>query len=87
MAGLDDPNLPFAVVLSYPAYASPLLSNWLLGISFSGGDATAGGMGALERFQAASTGTILHCELPMHPRFVSRSAEEVLASVDEPVQR
>jgi hypothetical protein len=87
MARLNDPHLPFAVMLSYPAYASSLLSKWLLDISFSGGEDATGGVGALERFQAASTGTILHCELPVDPGFVSRSVKDVLATTDQPVQR
>jgi len=87
LAELEAGGPAFAVVLSYPAFAAAAVSAWLSQATFEGGRSVDGGVAALTRFHAAGAATLDRCDLPTCQRFVTRSAAEVLAAVDRPVQR
>lgn len=87
LAELETTRREFAMVLSYPAYASEPVSTWLSRLAFEGGDHATGGVAALARFRAAGAATLDSCDLPIQARFSSRPAAKVLATVDRPVQR
>jgi hypothetical protein len=76
-------DLPWAVVLSYPQHASALASAWLSRLGFAGGDGAASGV----QVTSDSALVVEHCRLQCDRRLAPRSKEEVLARVDEPVQR
>jgi len=84
LANLDPPH---AVCLVYARSASTMVSSWLLAIGFRGGDRVFGGQEAAELRNAATTDPIASAALPAASQYASRTRQQLLARVSEPLQR
>ena len=80
-------GLPQCTVLVYPAEASDRVGRWLQAISFAGGDQVEAGPAKAEYFADGSAGELEHVAIAPDARYHSRPPAEVLASVDQPIQR
>jgi len=87
LVDLIDIDPPHAVCLLYTQPASTMVSDWLMAVGFAGGERVIGGPEA-ERIRAEAGGEpIASVLLPAQIRHVSRSRDEVLATIHEPLQR
>ena len=80
-------ELPECTVLSYSAEASDRVGRWLEAIGFAGGDQVEAGAQFADFFAKADTIEHDHLAIAPDPRYHSRPAAEVLASVHKPIQR
>jgi hypothetical protein len=87
LAEVDAFDPPHVTALLYPAAASHALAGWLNRSAFNGGDRAVGGIDAHAEVKAAQDAPIDKCDLPTVIDYQDRSAEEVLRTVDRPVQR
>jgi hypothetical protein len=78
---------PHVTALTYPAASSLAVSGWLTGIGFDGGDRVIGGTDVQATLAGVAGLTIDSCRLRALLDYEDRSAEEVLASVENAMQR
>ena len=79
--------MPECTVLSYSAEASDRVGRWLEAIGFAGGDQVEAGAQLADYFDRPDTFEHDHLAIAPDPRYHSRPAAVVLASVHKPVQR
>lgn len=85
MVGAFDPS--HLTALLYPAAASHALGGWLNRCGFDGGDRVVCGIDVHAELVASDTPRIESCALPTLIDYHDRSLEEVLQTVNEPLQR
>jgi hypothetical protein len=78
---------PHVTALAYPAASSTAVSGWLTAIGFEGGDRVVGGIDVHATLAAAGGLSIDSCRLRALLDYEDRSAEEVLAAVQNALQR
>lgn len=78
---------PHVTALTYPAASSTAVSGWLTVLGFEGGDRVVGGIDVHATLAGASGLTIDSCRLRALLDYKDRSAEEVLATVENALQR
>ena len=71
----------------FPRHANAAVAAWLARINFSGGDVALGGPDLLQSYRESSGTPVASCALRCSMDWTSRTAEEVLRAVREPVQR
>ncbi len=87
LARIDSFELPHVTAVLYAASATSLMATWLSSIGFAGGDHVIGGVDACAEFLGADRVGIDSCDLPASADCRDRTVDEVLSSVDVPVQR
>ncbi len=80
-------NGEFVVALVFPAEYEEEIGQWLLEVGFRGGDRVEGGISHVSNYYSEANETIERVQLWSRPANVSRTAEEVFASVRRAVQR
>ncbi len=85
LAKYDDDK--FLVALIYPAEYDDEVSAWLLEQGYKTGGAAEGGTGAVQRYYAAKVEVLERHQLFSRPDMISRTGEELLASLKSAVQR
>jgi hypothetical protein len=78
---------PNATLLEYPRSASTLISAWLCGTGFAGGDEVRIGGNWWNQLHEQSWVRVADCRLPGRMNHRDRTPQEVLQSVDQSVQR
>lgn len=87
LARVPDFRPPHVTALLYAAAASAVLSGWLNGCGFAGGDRVIGGIDAHDALIGARAVRIDSCQLLALMDYRDRSPDEVLNAVDRLVQR
>ena len=87
LAEVHDFRPPHVTAMLYPAAASAVLSGWLSRCEFDGGDRVIAGIDAHDAFMTADALRIESCQLAALLDYTDRLAEEVLRTIDRPVQR
>ncbi len=87
LAKLYDFDPPNVTALSYPAGASTAMSGWLTAHAPHAGDSVIGGIDAHGALAGSDGVHITSCQLPSVISVADRSVDEVLRTVDEPLQR
>lgn len=77
----------YAVVLTYPATASSIFARWLDDAHYRGGSTVLAGPQVIRETGGANLIRLASTALRAKTGYSDRSAEEVLRSVDRPVQR
>ncbi len=77
----------FATCMIYPAEYEQDIASWLLAVGFDGGDRVEGGISHVADYQQESVDILDRRQLWPQGSHISRSAEQVLASVRTAVQR
>jgi len=84
---LPDQNHPHAVSLTYPRAAGPAVTTWLQSANFTPGETAIGGAEAKNLRRQAPADPIASANLPSQSQHSSRTREQVLACVHDPLQR
>jgi hypothetical protein len=87
LALLDAFDPPNVTALSYPASATTVMAGWLSENAADAGDRVIGGIDVHSRLTASDGPRIASCRLTSRIGYEDRSTEEVLQTVNEPVQR
>jgi hypothetical protein len=77
----------YVTALIYPAEYEDEVAQWLLSINYMGGQIVEGGISHVSNYYAQQVKILERKQLWGQPAVASRSAEEVFATVREPVQR
>ena len=78
---------PHATALIYPVAAAPAVSGWLADVGLDGGDTVIAGADVYRSFLADGEVQFPSEVLPSQLDYSDRSAEQVMRTVDLPVQR
>lgn len=87
LADFAEVEPPHVISLTYMQAASGHLSAWLGRIGFHAGDRVFGGPRLLATYQAASPSPVAQCLLATAIEHQSRKLDELLAALDQPIQR
>ncbi len=87
LARLYDFRPPEVTALLYPASATRVIAAWLDDSRFAGGDRVNAGIDVHSAFMQAEGVRITSCRLPALMDYGDRPVEEVLRSVQAPLQR
>ncbi len=87
LAKLEGADPAYVSIIIFPAEFTHDVSDWLHEIGFEGGDVVEGGPSQVSEYYQASPLVIDRHQLWSASSGASRSPQEVLASVHEPVQR
>lgn len=87
LADFDEVEPPHVICLTYMQAAAAVLAAWLNRIGFHAGDRVFGGPRLLSQYQAASPSPIAQCLLATAIDHESRGLDELLAALEQPIQR
>jgi len=87
LADFDEVDPPHVICLTFMQAASGHLSAWLGRIGFDAGDRVFGGPRLLAEYQAVSPSPIAQCLLATAIDHQPRGLDELLAALDQPIQR
>lgn len=77
----------YVVALVYPAEYDDEVGRWLLDLGYEGGDWVEGGISQIGEYHRQAKEILQREQLWSHPSRSSRSREEVLRAVGQPLQR
>lgn len=87
LCDFDDFQPPHVLSLTFMQSASGRLSAWLEQVEFNPADRVFGGPRILAQYQAAAPQPIAQCLLTTTVDYASRDVDELLAALDQPLQR
>jgi hypothetical protein len=87
LADIAELDPPHVLALIHPRHAGDAVAQWLTAIGFDGGDLAMGGGEVLALYRGYGPSPIARCVLQGDTASVSRSKQQVLDSIHEPIQR
>lgn len=87
MADIAELEPPHVLALIHPRHSADAVAQWLTAIAFDGGDLAMGGGEVLGLYRGYDPSLVARCVLQGDPAVRSRTRQQVLDAIHQPLQR